>query len=259
VTVILDSGADANSYSDAQPRIWRATAGLWKTDAKDNSGSTHPTGYSAAQLWSVTAAQWKAMYDAEVTAYNAEVAAYNGMVGERDTWIGYAHSDPAVWTNRYNTGYAAGQTDGQAAVLPASSAPGTPAYGTVSGMTSGWGGWPGYGTITLSSVANYGLTFFSGNSVVAPKSGFYIVGMQATIGVHNTANAGIQAAGLPRGVTFGTTSATCDADSDPGSIGFSFGIYLAAGESFTFQGSQSWGVSAATCFVAFVPTPSYPH
>jgi hypothetical protein len=100
MTVILDPGNDSNSF-DSTPKMWRLTAGQWKTkDTADLAAAAAAAATAAAALAAETTlynnevasynasqaslATMTTNYNNEVTAYNDEVTLYNGMVAQRD-------------------------------------------------------------------------------------------------------------------------------------------------------------------------------
>lgn len=113
MTVILDPGNATESYSDAQRRQWQASSGLWKVDAKDVSAGAHPPGFTSGQLWSETAAEWKADRDAVYTSrYNDGYSAGSSAGSSSGYSQGYSDGQTAGHTAGYNEGYTAGNTAG---------------------------------------------------------------------------------------------------------------------------------------------------
>lgn len=147
MTVILDPGNVTESYSDAQIRLWQATAGLWRGDARDTTGTvnsqTTPS-WATGQLWRTTASTWETQaYDpGNVTeSYNATVRTWRTTAGlwrtdklagdatittrtsERDTarnslyvsgtylsgptWQTQDSTDVATWSGRANNAWGA--------------------------------------------------------------------------------------------------------------------------------------------------------
>lgn len=239
MTVILDPGNDANSYSDGQRRQWKATSGLWKTDAKDNSGGTHPSGYVAGQLWSATAGQWQTMYDS--------------MVVDRDLWHGRA--DNAWGASRvWNSGESWEAAYNR--VLP-------PATGEsfVGNASCSLGSAGGSATATYTTSSNDLSATNNSSSVTVPKTGIYEVFIALT-GANNTGNSGDTCTVTLSGNVHGTLDSRGFAIGTQKSFGWTrYRGTLNAGETVSVTAATNWDAFSMTglLVITFVPTQTYPH
>jgi hypothetical protein len=268
MTVILDPGNATESYTDGLSRVWRLTAGLWKTAANDpgNAGSswtdtvarlwsataglwkgaavdsgnstTDPSWTGATQLYSTTATHWKnkdttdlASLATMTTNYNNEVAAYNS-----------SQASLATMTTNYNNEVTAYNNEVAAynAVLP----PASPIV--LSASNAGVSGNPASGTLCTLTVDRSGywhcsaVLHWSGNSSDGPVSTGLTVG---GVGVDSESGdaSGSGGANWPMSLT----------DTTARYVGLGGSVSV----TYTLNGGTVWG----SVYAVFVPTQAYPH
>jgi hypothetical protein len=230
MTVILDPGNAANSYTDGLSRRWDLTAGLWKT--KD----TNDLAADAATL------------AAQIASDNATLAT---RTSERDSarnslYVSGTYLSGVTWQTQDGTDAALA-----AARLAAGSGT-TPVSSSFSG-TGGFGGGDGnWQTLTSG-------TFTASVTGVHAVCGYSTVNAQNTSTDHAAGIRAIKNGSPTTGAFLGTTSSESGHNTQQATLGYGFVVALTAGDTIAMQGYQSWGVVSAGYAVTFVPTPSNPH
>jgi hypothetical protein len=232
VTVILDPGNDPNSWTDAQPRQWRLTAGLWKSqDATDAGNATN---------WANSSATWQSRantaYDTGVwgsgntwqTDYNNQVNTANTYYNNWQAWQGYAHGDSNVWNTRYNQGV----SDANAAIPNID-------HLTTSGTCTGDGLSHTVATLTADRTGVWIMVCRSSNANLASQ---------------RLSMAGIVAGAQVLSQTYVTNG------SGNGPQGAFWQGSVSAGQQFRIDlNGDGSGVCTGYLDAYFLPTPSYPH
>jgi hypothetical protein len=187
-------------------------------------------------------ASWESMYGTSQTDLT-------NMTGSRDYWQHtVAHNDAAVWDNRYNAGYSAGDAAGYARADVAESPRALSNYTFTATIPAHNGT---FQACTLSGAGAGGVLVNNGGSLTAVRPGYWSIFMQA--GGYNNVSARIFTEGVQRASQGGTPNAPDYLDG----IGAHWVGFINASGSITFQGRSqqaSWG---GTITVTFIPTPGY--